>query len=86
MIGDRYPDGELLGFDRIATYEGTDLACVVELERFRARVGNSSDLSPVSLRVTSVYRSEGGEWKLVHRHADPIATPRAAESVVSSDR
>lgn len=81
---DRYRDGELLGFDRIATYEGADLACVVEVERFRARVGDSSDLSPVSLRVTSLYRLEGGEWRLVHRHADPTTTPRPAESVVSA--
>jgi hypothetical protein len=80
MAGDRYPDGELLGFDRIATYEGTDLACVVEVERFRARVGNSSDLSPVSLRVTSVYRFEGSEWKLVHRFSHSVVT---AASVVN---
>lgn len=81
---DHYRDGELLGFDRIATYEGADLACVVEVERFRALVGDSSDLSPVNLRVTSLYRLEGGEWRLVHRHADPITTPRPAESVVSA--
>ncbi len=26
-----------------------------------------------SLRVTLVYRREGAEWKLAHRHADPPA-------------
>jgi hypothetical protein len=26
-----------------------------------------------SLRVTQVYRREGAEWQLVHRHADPLA-------------
>ena len=83
---DRYRDGELIGFDRIATHQAADLACVVEVERFRARVGGSTDLSPVSLRVTSVYRVESGEWKLAHRHADPITTPRPAESVVGSGR
>ena len=25
-----------------------------------------------SLRVTLVYRREGDEWRLVHRHADPL--------------
>ena len=25
-----------------------------------------------------------GEWKLVHRHADPITTPQAPESVLGS--
>jgi ketosteroid isomerase-like protein len=81
---DRYRDGELAGFDRVGTYEGADLACVVEVERFRARVGESGDMSAISLRVTSVYRAEAGQWKLVHRHADPITTPRPAESVVGS--
>lgn len=80
----RYRDGELVGFDRIATHETPDLACVVEVERFRARVGDSNDMSPVSLRVTSVYRATSGDWRLVHRHADPITTARTAQSVVSS--
>jgi ketosteroid isomerase-like protein len=79
----RYRDGEVLGFDRVATYESTDLACVVEVERFRARVGHTADSSLVSLRVTSVFRRERGEWKLAHRHADPITAPRPPESVLS---
>jgi ketosteroid isomerase-like protein len=86
QAAERYRDGELIGFDHIATYETEDLACVVEVERFRARVGDSSDMAAVSLRVTSLYRDEGGEWKLVHRHADPITTPRLPESVVNSGR
>lgn len=81
----RYRDGELIGFDRIATYETADLACVVEVERFRARVGDSADLALVSLRVTSLYRVESAGWKVVHRHADPITSPRAAHSVLTTD-
>src|SRR5262245_11667880 len=37
---ERYSEGEIVGFERVATYEGTDLACVVEVERFRALVGD----------------------------------------------
>lgn len=81
----RYRDGEVIGFDRVAAYETADLACVVEVERFRARVGDSGDLAPVSLRVTSLYRAENGGWKLAHRHADPITSPRPADSVLSAN-
>jgi ketosteroid isomerase-like protein len=80
---EHYRDGELMAFERVATYEADNLACVVEIERFRARVGGAGDASPVSLRVTSLFRSERGQWKLVHRHADPITTPREAASVVA---
>jgi ketosteroid isomerase-like protein len=77
-----YTDGELLGFERLARYETSELAYLVEVERFRARVGGGDEIVPVALRVTSVFRPEGGAWKVVHRHADPITTERPADSVV----
>lgn len=78
----RYRDGQVDGFDAIALHASGDLACVVEVERFRAKVGGSNDLAPVSLRITSIYRTEDDAWKLVHRHADPITTPQSTESVI----
>jgi ketosteroid isomerase-like protein len=59
-----------------------DLAYILEIERFEAKVGGSEEVTPVALRVTSIFRREGDTWKLVHRHADPITTLRAAESVI----
>jgi len=78
----RYRDGEIVGFDLIAKYVTDDLACVVEVERFRARVGDGADLVTLALRTTQLFRPEDGGWKLVHRHADPIATPQATESII----
>lgn len=79
---DRYRDGEIVAFERAATYVGADLACIAEVERFRARVGGGEEMSDVALRVTTTFRREDGVWKVVHRHADPITTPQSAESVV----
>ena len=45
---------------------GSDLACTVALEHHSDR----------TLRITHVYRREDGAWRLVHRHADPLAERR----------
>jgi ketosteroid isomerase-like protein len=71
-----------MGFERIATYATADLACVVEVERYRAKIGGSNELSSVALRVTSVVRREEDGWRIVNRHADPITTGRSPESVI----
>jgi ketosteroid isomerase-like protein len=68
--------GRATGFELIATYLAKDLAVVVEVEHAETKAGGADALSPAVLRVTSVFRLEGDAWKLVHRHADPITTPR----------
>ncbi len=78
----RYREGEIVGFESVARYVTNDLACVVEVERFQAKVGGSDELATIALRVTSIFRNEGGTWKLVHRHADPITTSQPPESVL----
>jgi ketosteroid isomerase-like protein len=53
------------------TYRSGDLAVLVAVER---HVGAFADLPPQdwSFRVTLVFRREGTDWRLVHRHADPL--------------
>jgi ketosteroid isomerase-like protein len=77
-----YRDGELVGFENLVAYEGADLAYIVEEERFIIKVAGSAEPSLVSLRTTSIFRREDGEWKIAHRHADPITTARPPQSVV----
>lgn len=79
-----YSDGEIVGFDRVATYATDALACVAEVERFSVRLANAPEVVSVALRVTSLYRHEADGWRLVHRHADPINAVRPAESVATS--
>jgi len=78
----KYRDGTVVGVDLVAKYANDNFACVVEVEHDRARVGGSDTLAEFSVRVTSVYERIHREWRLVHRHADPITTPRSAESVL----
>ena len=77
-----FRDGEFLSAEIIAKYVTTELAYVVEIERGEAKIGGSEDITPWALRVTMIFRPEDGTWKIVHRHADPITTPRPAESVI----
>jgi ketosteroid isomerase-like protein len=80
--GTVYREGEATGFERVSEHVTPGLACFVEVERYRAKVGGRDEITAVSVRVTSIFRNEDGEWKLVHRHADPITSPRPAESVI----
>lgn len=75
-------DGEPTTFERISECETPDLAYIVEIERSSVKVGGSDQLSEVALRVTTVFRREGASWRVVHRHADPITTPRAPDSML----
>jgi ketosteroid isomerase-like protein len=81
-----FRDGENIGFEVIERYATPELAYAVRIERARARVGGREEMTPITLRATMVFRpEEEGEWKVVHRHADPITTPRPAESVIQEE-
>jgi ketosteroid isomerase-like protein len=77
-----YRDGEIVGFENVAKYVTPELAYIVEVERYKAKVGGGEELALISLRVTSIFRREDGVWKIVHRHADPITTAQPAKSVI----
>jgi ketosteroid isomerase-like protein len=55
----------------VESYASGDIAVLVAIERQHGEVGGLPD-QDWSLRVTLVFRREGPEWRLVHRHADPL--------------
>jgi ketosteroid isomerase-like protein len=57
--------------DHVETHAWGDTAVLVMIERQHGEVGGLPD-QDLSLRVTHVYRREGSDWLLVHRHADPL--------------
>ena len=50
-----------------------DIAYWVGLQHATVQVGDMTQPAAMDLRVTEIFRRENGEWKLVHRHADPHA-------------
>lgn len=78
-----YREGEVVGFERIATYVSAELAGFVEVERYRAKMGGAGEMSSITLRVSTVVRREGDGWRIASRHADPIMAPRPPESVIA---
>jgi ketosteroid isomerase-like protein len=77
-----YRDGVALAFETAAAWVTPDLAYIVWVERFRAKVGASDEAISGALRRTTIFRRESRSWKVVHTHADPITAPQPAESLI----
>jgi len=77
-----YRDGELVSVETIAEDASDDFGYSVEIETVRGLVGEGTERETIALRVTSVFRVEDGEWRLVHRHADPRASVAPPESIL----
>jgi ketosteroid isomerase-like protein len=55
----------------VEIHSWSDTLVVAMIERQHGRVEGRPD-QDLSLRVTHVYRRDGEDWHLVHRHADPL--------------
>ncbi len=64
-------------YEELSTVVGGELAYVVQLERGEARIQGRAEPERLELRVTMVFRLEDGEWRLLHRHADPLIQKKA---------
>lgn len=76
VAASKYRDGCNARVELIEKYVTDTMACVVEVESGEAKVAGSAEMTKISVRVTSLFRFEDGNWKLVHRHADPLALAR----------
>ena len=56
----------------VQAYEAEDMVVLTTIEHAHGEVGGLP-AQEWALRVTQVYRREGQEWQLVHRHADPLS-------------
>lgn len=76
-----YRDGHATGFERVSDVASADIAYMVEIERYESKVGGAEELAPIAVRVTTIFRRERDQWRVVHRHADPTTAERPAGHV-----
>jgi ketosteroid isomerase-like protein len=62
---------ESFEYEVVAAGVSGDLGYVAGIEHSIAAKAGSATPVPYRLRVTTVFRREDGEWKVVHRHGDP---------------
>jgi ketosteroid isomerase-like protein len=91
QVGARYdwavsrfrPSGAKATFEYLSISVSETLACTVAIERSNVRLVDHDKPAPMALRVTHVFRKEKGEWKLLHRHADPLFERTAPGAVLA---
>ena len=68
--------------EHVETHAWKDTIVLVMIERQHGQVGDQPDQN-LSMRVTHVYRRDGSDWLLVHRHADPLVSPLELEDLAT---
>ena len=74
LVASQFSQGTPIDVEVIAADVNGDLAYTVCYERSSVSIG-AGPAKPAFLRATQIYRRENGDWKLVHRHADPADSP-----------
>ena len=69
----------------VQAYGSQDMVVLALIERDKVEVGGLP-AQEWALRVTLVYRRDGTEWRLVHRHADPLANGVSLEQAAALAR
>ncbi|MGC4042989.1 MAG: nuclear transport factor 2 family protein [Armatimonas sp.] len=65
------PGGEN-DFEIMHQHSEENLAYWVGIQHSVVHLKGKEKPVPMDLRVTEIFRKEKGQWKLVHRHADPL--------------
>jgi len=83
-LADTFSDCTGYERDIVAAGVSGDLAYTVSHDRMGVSIDGTP--SPHVLRVTQVYRREDGQWRVVHRHADPPPDPSMFGTTAKSEQ
>jgi ketosteroid isomerase-like protein len=64
--------GGTVAYQNVTTVVTPELAYTTDIETFDVRMEGLGAPTQWSNRVTHVFRLEGGEWRLLHRHANRL--------------
>jgi ketosteroid isomerase-like protein len=81
-LGTSFSDCRSYENELIAAYASGDLAYHVAIEHSSVSIDGTP--KTYKLRVTTIFRREDGEWRIVHRHGDPYDGDKRLERVVTS--
>ena len=70
-LADRFSDGESCDYEVVSADVSENVAYLTAIERSVAATRGSA-LDTYILRVTTIFRREHGDWKVVDRHGDPL--------------
>jgi hypothetical protein len=71
-VGTQYREGTRI-HEQVSRAEGPDFAYLVQRETIRSKAADGT-AQVQEVRSTMIFRREQGRWRIVHRHADTLAT------------